>query len=207
MRFRGRIKQALYGHPLFYRGYFPYFGQKIFFPRGSVLFSIVCADGVYEKGVISVINAFVRPGTTYIDVGANIGLLSIPILTANPETKVVAIEASPKTVEYLERTHSASGCGDRWTIIGAAGGGGRTARVGHDMFIRSLASRQPRACLVASGPLPRQHHSSWGRVSIYDQASGFRSRGSNTKFSDVIIANVSTFGLLICTMSGNEKAS
>jgi FkbM family methyltransferase len=57
-----------------------------------------------------------------MDIGANIGLLSIPLLTHGVNVKVVSVEASPETFSYLKRTWSQSQHRDRWTIIRSAVG-------------------------------------------------------------------------------------
>jgi FkbM family methyltransferase len=125
MRLRGRIKQLLFGSRLLYRGRFPYFGSDVHFPVGSYLFERVCAEGVFEREIIQLLNNVVQPGTTFLDVGANIGLAAVPLLAHQPQCRVVSIEASPDTLMYLQRTHAASRHRQRWDVIGCAAGSER----------------------------------------------------------------------------------
>ena len=61
-------------------------------------------DGVYEKEVSEFVLSRLQIGSTFIDVGANIGAHSIPAARkVGVSGKVLAIEASPKVFPYLER--------------------------------------------------------------------------------------------------------
>ena len=125
MRIRSRLKHLAYGARPFYRGTFPYFAHAVYFPLGSHLFMRVCQDGIYEKDTVKLVSSLIKPDTTYLDVGANIGLLSIPVLVERPEARVISIEASPDTLRHLERTHAASRHRERWMIVGCAIGKAR----------------------------------------------------------------------------------
>lgn len=125
MRFRGRIKKLLFGSRLLYQGSFRYFGSEVHFPVGSHLFHRVCAEGVFEPEIIQLLNNLVLPDTTFLDVGANIGLTAVPLLAHQPDCRVVSVEASPDTLQYLRRTHAASAHRPRWDVIGCAAGSAR----------------------------------------------------------------------------------
>jgi FkbM family methyltransferase len=122
MRLRGLAKKLLYGSAPCLRGCFPYYGHTVHFPPGSTTFERACAEGIYERDTTYLILALVEPGTTYFDVGANIGLLSVPVLAARPLVKVVSIEASPDTLNFLRKTHAAAPRREDWTVIGVAVG-------------------------------------------------------------------------------------
>lgn len=122
MRLRGWLKLLLNGVRPFYRGSFTYFGEAVHFPFGSHLFKRVCEEGIFEYGTVRTLRALARPGTTYFDVGANIGLLAVPVLETNPEVRVISIEASPETVSYLRRTRERSSFQDRWSVVECAVG-------------------------------------------------------------------------------------
>jgi FkbM family methyltransferase len=67
-------------------------------------------DGVYERDVLEFILARLRPGGTFVDVGANIGVLALPAAKkVGPAGRVLAIEASPSVFPYLERNAAANG--------------------------------------------------------------------------------------------------
>lgn len=58
--------------------------------------------GTYEKGVVSFIEKYMDPKGMLIDVGANIGHLSIFTAVKFPESKIHSFEPHPKTREILE---------------------------------------------------------------------------------------------------------
>lgn len=122
MRLRGQAKYWLYGSAPLYRGWFPYYGHRVFFPRRSVQLPMACDQGIYEESTVRLISNLAAPQTTFIDVGANIGLLSLPILENCPDVSVLSLEASPDTLSYLTRTNVASRHHSRWRVIGAAAG-------------------------------------------------------------------------------------
>jgi FkbM family methyltransferase len=120
MRVRSLAKRLLFGTAPFFRGRFRYCGQVVYFPLGSSTFERVCEEGIYEREVTNLILALAEPGTTYFDVGANIGLLSVPVLSACPTVKVVSIEASPDTLPFLRKTQLRAQRSGNWVVIGAA---------------------------------------------------------------------------------------
>lgn len=122
MKLRARLKCWLYGSCPGFSGAFSYFGTRVAFPKGSHIFERACETGIYERDNLKLIAALVRPGTRYMDVGANIGLLSIPLLHYFPTSQVVSFEPSPNALPYLLETQRQSGFGDRWRVIGKAVG-------------------------------------------------------------------------------------
>ncbi len=118
MFLRKSLKRWFFGA----RGAFNYFGVKTYFPPKSGAFLKACADGIYERENIQLISGFVRPGTTYFDIGANIGLMTIPVLAKASDTRVISFEVSPTTLPFLRRTIAESGFGKRWTLIDKAVG-------------------------------------------------------------------------------------
>jgi FkbM family methyltransferase len=122
MKIRQQIKKLLYGKFPGLSGAFPYYGTKVYFPQNSLIFQIACDQGIYERYNLKLISSLIRPKSVYFDIGANIGLMSIPILHDHPDSTVVSMEASPKTLEFLVRTAKGSKFTDRWHIIGKAAG-------------------------------------------------------------------------------------
>jgi FkbM family methyltransferase len=120
MSLRGLTKKLLFGSLPALRGRFTYYSHTVHFPSGSHIFERACAEGIYEQDIINLILSLVEPGTHYFDVGANIGLLSVPVLASRPRVKVVSIEASPATLPFLYKTHASAVRREDWTIIGAA---------------------------------------------------------------------------------------
>ncbi len=134
MNIRKNIKQWLYGKCPGFAGAFPYFGTKVYFPKNSLLFRLACKQGIYEHENLNILSLLVRSNSTYFDVGANIGLMSIPILSRNTSCRVVSFEPSPNTLDFLKRTAESSEFSARWTVLGKAAG----SQVGTlDFFIAS----------------------------------------------------------------------
>lgn len=69
------------------------------------------------------LKTLLRPGDTYVDVGANIGHLAIEAaLILGKQGKVVAIEAHPKTSRYCEENIALNGLGETIRLINCAVG-------------------------------------------------------------------------------------
>jgi FkbM family methyltransferase len=66
---------------------------------------------------------------TALDIGAHIGGVTIALALDNPELHVVAVEAVPPNVELLTENVRRAGVEDRVTILHAAAGPGKTAKV------------------------------------------------------------------------------
>lgn len=111
----------------------PYYGARVYFPKGSFIFHMLCEQGIYEGENIKIINSLIDPGTTYIDVGANIGLMAVPVLNSQ-DCSVISFEASPNVLPFLERTASESQYRNRWKVIGKAAGD----RIGETEFFASM---------------------------------------------------------------------
>jgi FkbM family methyltransferase len=134
---RKKIKKWLYGSCPGFAGSFPYFKTKTFFPRNSLIFDMACEQGIYEADNVRLISSLIEEDTVYFDIGANIGLMSLPVLYYKKRVKVVSIEASPNALPYLQKTVLNSTYKDRWIIIGKAAG----ERIGSsDFFIHGLES-------------------------------------------------------------------
>jgi len=111
------LKYWLYNSVPGFAGRFPYYGTQVHFQPGAGIFRVVCADGGFEREIVSRMVRLSRPDSTVFDVGANIGLMAIPVLAADPRCRVVSFEPSPSSLPYLERTVAGSAYRDRWTII------------------------------------------------------------------------------------------
>ncbi len=60
------------------------------------------ADGIYEPETIKLIVEKIPPGGTFLDIGANIGSIAIPVCKLRPDIKAICVEASPKVFDYLQ---------------------------------------------------------------------------------------------------------
>ncbi|MGH7968662.1 MAG: FkbM family methyltransferase [Limisphaerales bacterium] len=117
MTWRQIAKRWLYRSAPGFSGAFPYFGAKVFFPPDSMIFRRACAEGIYEAKLLHMLLTLIRPGTTYLDIGANIGLMSVPVLAEIPDARVLSFEPSPANLPYLLRTFESSAFQSRWRII------------------------------------------------------------------------------------------
>ncbi|HVV72868.1 MAG TPA: FkbM family methyltransferase, partial [Verrucomicrobiae bacterium] len=82
------------------------------------------------------VRSLVRPGTTYVDIGANIGLMSVPILATMDDVTVWSFEPSPANLPYLRRTFETCSFQSRWRIIPKAA----SDRSGQSGFYSSAAN-------------------------------------------------------------------
>lgn len=119
---RKTVKYYLYNYWPWCRGSFPYFGVRLFFPPGSHLFERVCESGIYEQELLELLLNLVEDDSVYIDVGANIGLTSAPILRSRSRCSVWSFEPSDNALPYLMRSAQGSPFKDRWRVIGDAVG-------------------------------------------------------------------------------------
>ena len=114
---RKLLKKLIYGRCPGFRGRFPYFGAMVHFPLRSFAFAAVCEDGIYEAENVRLLRFLAKPDTWMFDVGANIGLMSLPVLHGEPQLKVLSFEPSPNTAPWLERTIAGSRYADRWKLV------------------------------------------------------------------------------------------
>ena len=111
--FRQWIKYTGYGLV----GAFPYFGARVYFPRGSSAFGAACAQGIFEAENVRVLQRVCKPSTWMFDVGANLGLMALPVLRSVPDSTVISFEPSPNSLPWLRRTIAQSNVGDRWQLV------------------------------------------------------------------------------------------
>jgi len=69
------------------------------------------ANGAYEPELQNIIRNYWRRGTTFLDIGANIGSISIPLaLSIDSGGGVIGFEASPSIYPYLEENLRLNAC-------------------------------------------------------------------------------------------------
>lgn len=69
--------------------------------REPIAFHLFC-NGTYEPETIAAILAHLPRGGTFVDIGANIGAITLEVARKRPDAHVIAIEASPAIVPYLQ---------------------------------------------------------------------------------------------------------
>lgn len=117
---RKLAKYWLYNSVPGFAGRFPYFGTTVHFPKNALLLYAVCDQGVFEADIVHRMVSLAKPNTTVIDVGANLGLMSIPVLQACSTCRMVSFEPSPSSLPFLQKTAAESVHHDRWTVVGKA---------------------------------------------------------------------------------------
>jgi len=67
--------------------------------------------GTYEKGTIQLLEKYLNPGSSFLDIGANIGLMSvIASKWVGEKGTVYAVEANPNTVSILQMNIELNQC-------------------------------------------------------------------------------------------------
>jgi len=112
-----------------------YFGTTVFFRPSSDIWPLWVNEGIYEQRILALILGVVRPGTWYFDAGANIGLMSVPVLDTIRNARVLSFEPSRNSRGYLRKTWENSPYRDRWKVVEKA----VSDSVGHVEFNLSAA--------------------------------------------------------------------
>lgn len=102
------------------KGIFPYYQHKVYFPKDSIIFQRAISERIYEHENITIINALIKDNTTVFDVGANIGLMALPMLSTHKNIHVISVEPSPNSFPFLSKTQQNSMFKDRWSLINKA---------------------------------------------------------------------------------------
>ena len=79
-------------------------GGRVFLHHREDIGLVVLMSGGFERAETEFAIEQARPGTVAIDVGANVGMFTVPLaLAVGPSGRVLTIEPSPENVERLER--------------------------------------------------------------------------------------------------------
>jgi FkbM family methyltransferase len=116
MTFKRRLKYLLYNFVPGLAGRFPYYGSTVHFPAGAPVFREICERGAFEPDIVDRLCRLARPASTVFDVGANIGLMAIPVLRGCDTCRVVSFEPSPNSLPFLRETVRGSTFADRWIV-------------------------------------------------------------------------------------------
>lgn len=77
--------------------------------------------GAYEQPLVSLLTARVQPGDVVLDVGAHVGIHTLPLAAAvGPTGRVIAVEAAEDTAARLHGHLVANGLEERVTIVRTA---------------------------------------------------------------------------------------
>src|SRR5689334_6078554 len=97
MNARKFIKYWLYNSFPGLSGRFPYFGTHVHFPKDALVFRAVCDQGIFEADIVQRMVKLAQPDSMVFDVGANLGLMSVPVLEKCQTCRVVSFEPSPSS--------------------------------------------------------------------------------------------------------------
>lgn len=67
------------------------------------------AEGRFETEEAAQIPAIVKPGDRVLEIGADIGFISTLLSRQSRVAKVIAVEANPRLMDYMERLHDLNG--------------------------------------------------------------------------------------------------
>jgi len=86
-------------------------------------------DGIYEPDLVEVLKRVLHPGGAFIDIGANVGIFSLVVSRLVGDAgRVVAIEASPSVLPYLQNNVATNAAGKIQIVSSAAGSAGPAMR-------------------------------------------------------------------------------
>ena len=86
------------------------YGNSIWCPSlDEPIAAALFASGVYEKETIDTILSHLPFDGTYIDVGANVGAIALPVAARRPNGRVICVEADPAIAAILQRNKEENG--------------------------------------------------------------------------------------------------
>ena len=133
MRIVNKLKVAIYKLIFPFTNIFYWRRTRVYIPKKCHLVRWFLDTGDYEGANIRLLQSLAEKNSVIFDIGANIGLISIPILD-HKDCTVVSFEPSPDTAPLLMRTASRSRFADRWQVIPKAVG----SKIGEiDFFMAS----------------------------------------------------------------------
>ena len=77
---------------------------RFYLPNLKDMISIdLFINGYYEKGLVDMLERNIPADGVFVDVGANIGSISIPLSRMRPDIRIIAVEASPWIFNILKK--------------------------------------------------------------------------------------------------------
>lgn len=103
-----------------------------------------------------------RPGVVVVDIGANIGAVSVYAASLNPRARVIAVEPEPDNLHYLRRNIINNGVRDRVTVCtvavaGHAGSGYIVDGHGHSVLTATPESNSTPVPITTLATLFTEH--------------------------------------------------
>jgi len=110
-----------------------YHGQKVYLPRAGYSDLMLRDTGGYERENSDLFCRLAREGTWAVDVGTNLGLMTLPVLAHRRDLRVLSFEPSPGALRFLRRTRDECAHQNRWELVSKCCG----ARIGSVTFTLS----------------------------------------------------------------------
>ena len=86
------------------------YGEFAYYADDSHIGASLALYGEYSELELALLRQVIKPGWTVVDVGANIGTLTVPLAEmVGDEGRVYAIEAQPEQVLFVSVTYNVSG--------------------------------------------------------------------------------------------------
>jgi FkbM family methyltransferase len=63
----------------------------------------ILINGIYEEQTHTLLNDLIPQGGSFLDIGGNIGSITVPLCKKRPDIMAIAVEAAPWIFPYLER--------------------------------------------------------------------------------------------------------
>ena len=80
-------------------------------PDDQAMTYVILRDGMWEPAETALIRSQLKPGDTFIDVGANFGYYTVlASKLVGPTGRVIAFEPDPRSFQLLERNVARNGC-------------------------------------------------------------------------------------------------
>lgn len=97
------------------------FGIKYLLPnvRESISFDIF-TNGIYEPETNRFLNSRIPLNAIFLDLGANIGSITLPLLKQRPDISFVCVEAAPWIFEYLKTNINSNQQGKNVSLVNKA---------------------------------------------------------------------------------------
>ena len=127
---------------------------KMLLDPSDLISNVLLLTGEWEPGEQTIIQQYLAPGGTFVDIGAHIGYCSLRAATlVGPNGRVIAIEANPETIRKLRDNVAASGA--NVTVEAAACSDSETT-------LEFFAGSQTNS---GSGSISKDNAGSWGALS------------------------------------------
>src|SRR5690242_11024007 len=86
------------------------FGNVLYLPSLEEPISVgLFGSGIYEPDTLRTILHYLHPSGVFVDVGANVGALALPVAVCRPGASIICIEVDPQIVSLLRRNVTENG--------------------------------------------------------------------------------------------------